>query len=50
MNSSIIADTGTTGHYLMSDGPSTDIQKAVTPISVCMPNGASIMSTRTTLL
>ena len=45
-----IADSGCNGHFIMIDGPCSDIQPATTPIHVQLPDSNTITSTHTGLL
>lgn len=49
-HTSITADTGYTGYYLMPDAPISNLQPAIPPIQVLLPNGGTISSSHTTLL
>ena len=45
-----VADTGTTGNYLILNLPCTNEQKSVHPLPIQIPNGEIIKSTHTALL
>ena len=42
-----IADTGTTGHFILPGAPMDDVQPATQPIEIEMPNGTTERSTHT---
>ena len=42
-----IADTGTTGHFILPGAPMDDIRPAARPIEIEMPNGTTEKSTHT---
>ncbi len=42
-----ISDTGATGHFLTTDAPVCNKQIAANPISILLPNGATLRSTHT---
>ena len=42
-----IADTGTTGHFILPGAPMDDVQPATQPIEIEMPNGTTEKSTHT---
>ena len=42
-----IADTGTTGHFMLPGAPMDDVQPAKHPIEIEMPNGTTERSTHT---
>ena len=42
-----IADTGTTGHFILPGAPMDDIRPAAQPIEIEMPNGTTEKSTHT---
>ena len=46
----VIADLGTTGHYLTSKTSCVDKQVELSPLPIHMPNGEIIYSTHTALL
>ena len=46
----LLADSGTTGHYLTSTTPCVDKQVTFSPLPIHMPNGEIIHSTHTALL
>ena len=50
MDELAVAETGTTGHYFMLESPCKNIQLAVIPLPIRMPNGEIITSTHTALL
>ena len=45
-----IADTGTTGHFILPGAPMDDVQLLTEPIEIEMPNGTTERSTHTCLL
>ena len=42
-----IADTGTTGHFILPGAPMDDVRPAARPIEIEMPNGTTEKSTHT---
>ena len=42
-----IADTGATGHFMMKNAPVINIQPAISPITITLPDGKTIKSTHT---
>ena len=50
MDNLVVADTGTTGHYLNLESPCNNKEQAVYPLSIQMPNREITTSTHTEFL
>ena len=42
-----ISDSGATGHFMVEGAPVTNIQRDLNPISITLPDGATLQSTHT---
>ena len=43
----MILDSGATSHFLVVDAPRDDVRPALTPLTVCLPDGAQVHSSHT---